>query len=174
MSKEIGKRMKARRKELHMSAEDVAAKVGLGPSTIYRYERGDISDVKSSVLGKIAEALRTTPADLMGIEDDPSESTGFNPENLPLPPGAVSRLTQHRVTVTHMPPVEPAPAVESAGGLDGIIAQLEALKATQADPRYNLTQREKNLIDAFRELPKRMQDKALRIIAALGDQVEGV
>ena len=170
MSKEIGKRMKARRKELHMSAEDVAAKVGLGPSTIYRYERGDISDVKSSVLGKVAEALRTTPADLMGIEDDPSESVVSPlPEDLPVPPGTV-----HRVTVTHVPPAEPAPAMESAGSLDGIIAQLEALKATQADPRYNLTQREKNLVDAFRELPKRMQEKALRIIAALADQADGL
>lgn len=78
------------------------------------------------------------------------------------------------MTVTHMPPAVPAPAVESAEGLDSIIAQLEALKATQADPRYNLTQREKNLIDAFRELPKRMQDKALRIIATLGDQADGL
>lgn len=65
----IGERIKTRRKELGMSAETLAEKIGKSPATVYRYERGDISGVDSKVLLPIADALGTTPGYLMGWDE---------------------------------------------------------------------------------------------------------
>lgn len=64
-----GERMKQRRKELGLSAEKVAERLGVSPATIYRYENGDIDKVPGDRLAPIANILQTTPADLMGWED---------------------------------------------------------------------------------------------------------
>ena len=64
--------MKARRKELCLSAETIADRIHVSPTTIYRYEKGDIEKVPSDVLIEIAAALHTTPAYLMGWEEDES------------------------------------------------------------------------------------------------------
>lgn len=61
-----GQRMKARRKEIGLSAECVAELLGVSPATIYRYEKGDIEKVPGDLLAPIAKALQTTPAYLMG------------------------------------------------------------------------------------------------------------
>ena len=66
-----GARIKIRRKELGMSAESLAAACGLSPATIYRYEKGDIENMGIDKLKPIAAALYTTPAYLMGWDDDP-------------------------------------------------------------------------------------------------------
>lgn len=68
----VGERIKARRKQLGMSAEQLANLIGKSPATIYRYENGDIDRVDSSKLLPIADALGTTPAVLMGW-DEPQE-----------------------------------------------------------------------------------------------------
>ena len=64
----VAKRIKARRKELKLSADTVAEAIGKDRSTIFRYERGDIDKVPIEVLKPLAEALQTTPAYLMGWE----------------------------------------------------------------------------------------------------------
>ena len=64
-----GKRMKDRRKELGLSAEYVAEKLGVSPATIYRYEKGDIEKMPGNILEPISQILRTTPAYLMGWDD---------------------------------------------------------------------------------------------------------
>lgn len=61
----VAERIKARRKELHMSAEDVAALIGVSPSTVYRYESSEIVNMGIDKLEPIAKALRTTSAYLM-------------------------------------------------------------------------------------------------------------
>ena len=68
-----GKRIKARRKQLGMSAETLASMVGMSPTTIYRYENGEIEKVDSTKLEPIAVALATTPAYLMGWEDEKAD-----------------------------------------------------------------------------------------------------
>lgn len=62
----LGERIKARRKELHLSVEDVAEKLGKNRATVYRYESNDIKDMPITVLGPLAKVLQTTPADLTG------------------------------------------------------------------------------------------------------------
>lgn len=77
---DIGERIKLRRKELKLSADAVAEKLGVSRSTIFRYEKGDIEKLPTNILGDIAEILKTTPAFLMGWEDDnvPSIETIYN------------------------------------------------------------------------------------------------
>lgn len=65
----IGERIKQRRKELKINADELATYVGVSPSTIFRYEKGDIEKMPTTVLEKIATKLRTTPSYLMGWDD---------------------------------------------------------------------------------------------------------
>ena len=62
--------MKQRRKELKMSADELARRLGKDRSTIYRYEKGDIENLPLDILEPIAKALSTTPAYLMGWQDE--------------------------------------------------------------------------------------------------------
>ena len=64
----IGRRIKSRRQELGLSAEALAERIGVSPATVYRYEAGDISHMRSDKLQPIAAALSVTPAWLMGWE----------------------------------------------------------------------------------------------------------
>lgn len=62
----IGKRIKALRTRQGLSIDDLAAKLGKNRTTVYRYENGDIENLPLSILNPLAEALDTTPANLMG------------------------------------------------------------------------------------------------------------
>ena len=64
----IGYRIKEKRKELKMSADELGKRLGKDRSTIYRYEKGDIENLPLDILEPIAKALNTTPAYLMGWE----------------------------------------------------------------------------------------------------------
>ncbi|SES18967.1 helix-turn-helix domain-containing protein [Streptococcus gallolyticus] len=65
----VGERIKRRRKSMKMSADQLAERVGVSRSTIFRYEKGDIEKVGPDVLKGIAKALNTTPSFLMGWDD---------------------------------------------------------------------------------------------------------
>ncbi|KXI11966.1 MULTISPECIES: XRE family transcriptional regulator [Streptococcus] len=65
----VGERIKQRRKSMKMSADQLAERVGVSRSTIFRYEKGDIEKVGPDVLKGIAKALNTTPSFLMGWDD---------------------------------------------------------------------------------------------------------
>ena len=67
----VGERIKQRRKDLKMSADELATSVGVSRSTIFRYEKGDIEKVGPDVLKKIAVKLNVSPANLMGWDDTP-------------------------------------------------------------------------------------------------------
>lgn len=64
----IGQRIKERRKELKMSADELGQRLGKDRSTIYRYEKGDIENLPLDILEPIAAVLETTPQYLMGWE----------------------------------------------------------------------------------------------------------
>lgn len=67
----VGEHIRARRKELGISAEELAERIGKSASTVYRWENGEIGKVDSSILVPIAAVLQTTPAALIGrVEDD--------------------------------------------------------------------------------------------------------
>ena len=56
----IGERLKERRKELHMTLEDVSKATGMPKSTIQRWESGAVINMGLSNLQKVANALNTT------------------------------------------------------------------------------------------------------------------
>ncbi|WP_017548617.1 helix-turn-helix domain-containing protein [Salinicoccus carnicancri] len=62
----IGDRIKHRRKQLDINADDLAIAAGVSRATIFRYENGDIEKMPAVTLEKIAKKLRTSPAYLMG------------------------------------------------------------------------------------------------------------
>ena len=64
----IGQRIQARRKELKMSADELAKRIGKNRATVYRYEKGEIENMPLDVLEPIANALETTQQYLMGWE----------------------------------------------------------------------------------------------------------
>lgn len=66
----IGDRIKKRRKELKMSADDLAERLGKNRSTVYRYEAGEIENMPLDILEELAAALKTSPAYLMGWEKE--------------------------------------------------------------------------------------------------------
>lgn len=67
----IGKRIQNRRKDLGLSADELANYLGKDRSTIYRYESNDIEKLPTSILEPLAKALKTTPAYLMGWAEEP-------------------------------------------------------------------------------------------------------
>lgn len=77
-----GDRMRLRRKELGLSAEKVAERLGVSPATVYRYEKGDIEKLPGDILPTLSKILQTTPAYLMGWEESdtaPAIPPGFEP-----------------------------------------------------------------------------------------------
>ncbi len=62
--------IKAKRIEKQMTLEELACKVGVSRQTIQRYESGTISNIPSDKIELMAKALETTPAYLMGWEDE--------------------------------------------------------------------------------------------------------
>ncbi len=58
--------LKSKRTEKGLTLDEVATKVGVSRQTIQRYESGVISNIPSDNIEKLASALDTTPAELMG------------------------------------------------------------------------------------------------------------
>lgn len=73
----IGDRIKEQRIKMGMTVEELAGKLGKNRATVYRYENGDIENLPTSVLEPIAKALCTTPAYLMGYEENLDNSADF-------------------------------------------------------------------------------------------------
>lgn len=62
--------IKAKRSEMQMTLEELASRVGVSRQTIQRYESGTISNIPSDKIELMAKALNTTPAYLMGWEEE--------------------------------------------------------------------------------------------------------
>lgn len=65
----IGERIKQRRLEIGLSVDQLADLIGKNRATIYRYESNEIGKFPLDILYPLAEALRTSPAYLMGWEE---------------------------------------------------------------------------------------------------------
>ena len=70
----VGERIKNRRKQLGLSAEQIAAELGVSPATVYRYESNEIMNMRIDKLEPIAKALHTSPAYLMGWSEETSSA----------------------------------------------------------------------------------------------------
>lgn len=67
----IGQRIKKRRTLLNIGQSDLAKSVNISKQTLYKYENDIVTNIPSDKIQHLADALDTTPAYLMGWEDDP-------------------------------------------------------------------------------------------------------
>ena len=72
MSEGMAQRIKELRKEKDLTLEQVAAIVGVGKSTVRKWETGMIANMKRDKIASLAKALGTTPEYLMGWEEKKS------------------------------------------------------------------------------------------------------
>ena len=70
--KEIGAKIKQKRKSLNLTQLQLAEKVDLTESSISRYESGKISTMPTSTVNKICKVLNIEPAELLGITPENS------------------------------------------------------------------------------------------------------
>lgn len=64
--KEIGRRIKSARESAGLKANELSALIHVYPSTISRYENGDIKNIKIPIIAAIANALHVNPMWLIG------------------------------------------------------------------------------------------------------------
>lgn len=66
---EMKDKIKRLREELGLTLEEVGNIVGVGKSTVRKWETGDIANMRRDKIAKLAVALHTTPAYLLGYEE---------------------------------------------------------------------------------------------------------
>lgn len=62
--------IKGKRLKLGLTLEEVGDLVGVGKSTVRKWETGDIENMKRDKIVKLAKALRVSPAFIMGMEEE--------------------------------------------------------------------------------------------------------
>jgi len=65
----IGERIKVRRKELGLSADELGEILGKNRATVYRYESNEIENMSIAIIAPLAKALKCSPSYLMGWEE---------------------------------------------------------------------------------------------------------
>ena len=70
---DMARRIKELRQERNMTLEDVAKIVGVGKSTVRKWETGMIENMKRDKIAALAKALGTTPISLMGWDEEAIE-----------------------------------------------------------------------------------------------------
>lgn len=78
--KQLGKRIRSRRGELGLTAEDLGRKLGVNKSTISKWERGEVEHIKRSHLNEMCSILQCSPEWLMGFENAPEVTVTYNAE----------------------------------------------------------------------------------------------
>ena len=96
MSEGMAQRIKELRKEKGLTLEQVADIVGVGKSTVRKWETGMIANMKRDKIASLAQALGTTPAYLMGwTEEEPEKE--ISPDERPLTEGERTLLELFRL-----------------------------------------------------------------------------
>lgn len=96
MAKGMAEKIKELRKEKGLTLEQVADIVGVGKSTVRKWETGMIANMKRDKIASLAKALGTTPAYLMGWTEDKDEKEN-SPDELQLTEGERKMLELFRL-----------------------------------------------------------------------------
>lgn len=70
MAENMAQKIKTLRKKKELTLEQVADIVGVGKSTVRKWETGIIANMKRDKIAALATALDTTPAFLMGWDEE--------------------------------------------------------------------------------------------------------
>ena len=95
----IGHRIKERRKQLKMSADELARRIGKDRSTVYRYENRKIDKIAVATLEPLAKALETTPAYLIGLD---AENNDFSSVHVVKEGVIATYISSNATQVRHM------------------------------------------------------------------------
>lgn len=74
----VGTKIKELRRRNKLTLEELALRIGTSKQTINRYENGIISNIPKEKIVALAEALGTTPQNLMGWEENDLSLTNIN------------------------------------------------------------------------------------------------
>ena len=74
MVENMGQRIRDRRIALELTLDELGKRVGVGASTVRKWETGYIKDMRSDKIQEVADALDVTPAYLMGWDESQSVS----------------------------------------------------------------------------------------------------
>ena len=85
---DIGEKIKYLRSKEGLTLEQVGDFVGVGKSTVRKWESGDIKNMRRDKIASLAAALHTTPAYLMGWDEKPA-----------LPPDAIPYVRGRRLPI---------------------------------------------------------------------------
>ena len=77
MEEGMAQRIKALRQERGLTLEQVAEVVGVGKSTVRKWETGMIANMRRDKIADLAKALGTTPAYLMGWKEENVEKKSY-------------------------------------------------------------------------------------------------
>ena len=72
---EMYQKIKNRRAELGLTLEEIGNYVGVGKSTVRKWESGQIANMRRDKIAKLAEVLEVSPAYLMGWKEEQPTTT---------------------------------------------------------------------------------------------------
>ncbi len=78
----MNEKIKELRQDLNMTLQELADKIGVNVSTVQRWEKNDIKNMRRDKIKSLADALNTTPDYLMGWTDIKNKINAIHP----LPP----------------------------------------------------------------------------------------
>ena len=82
---DFGNMIRDRRHELGLTLEEVGNIVGVGKSTVRKWESGTIRNLRRDKIALLAKALQLEPVDLLDLDDQPPEKPmDLNPEETAL------------------------------------------------------------------------------------------
>lgn len=90
----MAQRIKQLRQDRGLTLEQVAEVVGVGKSTVRKWETGMIANMRRDKIADLAKALETTPAYLMGWKEE--EDKKDSPNDLPITEGEKMLLNLFR------------------------------------------------------------------------------
>ena len=80
---DFSEKIKLLRLDQGLTLEEVGKRVGVGKSTVRKWETGAIANMRRDKIAKLAEALHTTPGYLMGWEERPQNDASSSEIKLP-------------------------------------------------------------------------------------------
>nr|DAJ27031.1 MAG TPA: Repressor protein CI [Caudoviricetes sp.] len=147
--------IRARRKELGLTLKQVADKLGVSESLISRYESNDVKNMGIDKLIPLAKVLKTTPAYLMGWEEDKTSSNELSYDMI-AEPTAPYNISNKKITYEKLIPLE--------------IVEIPMYgKASAGNGYINLEQE----IGSY-TIPKHIYKKGIFAIRVSGDSMTGI
>lgn len=73
-----------RRKQLNLTLKEIADFVGVSEATVSRWESGNIANMRRDRISALAQILRVSPIDIMGISSDSNDLSAVKAVQIPV------------------------------------------------------------------------------------------